>query len=753
MKIKFKQNYSDFMLRRSSGSVLLDVLLGIVIFVIGMLALASLQGNLTRSSADANARTVGANIAEELIEQLRVFRRLDKPAPDYVCETDLNDIDDENVYECILDSSTSVTRSGIEYTVAATIEDWYFMPDSVSITKDTGDLPSSQDTAISDFKYMELDVSWTGVSFQGADDQNSDGRLGSGAFTVSSIIPSVAQLGSAQVAADDDGALGTPPINYTPGPRPDIVAIDLDGGQYKESRTPVPDVIRADELVETWFDVITYNTANNTVFLRREEFVVLTCECTLHSNPNTPSGFLPTIWNGVEYVTGTDGEMVAKAYGTSANNQQSQYCDTCCRDHHDPDEASPGNDKVYDPARLNKTPAWSESGGLDRDHMHYTRANKGSLSEATNNQIYVEACRMVRKDGFMRVAQDFRQEGFHSFPEGFLDTLAGVESYSDYVTEAVADFYDQARDELLLAGELGYDFPGDRLTSANGVEEVARTDDTTELPLLGLYSQQMSSRGIYIDYQSAELDALLDCLELNAAEAVPGDICGAPGVDDPLQVLPFYDVQTTWLAWWNSARGDMVSVTSESVNDNNTHSRGLAEQEDYTVSTVIAIDNNMHRGNIGLTVTDPITLADSAPTSQAMSMLYVDINGGGDGVPPGQYVWEGVFGSSVNKVESADADIMEGDYTFCSRSGTSLSCATADGQPGSITITGYSKKQGQTDIPLWICASGTPFPAGTEIVNDPNGINNSVTITWPPMGHLTGVVLSIEDAECPTPDP
>ncbi len=65
MKMKFKQKFSSISLHHSSGMTLLDVLLGIVIFVVGMLALASLQGNLTKSTADANARTMGTNIAEE----------------------------------------------------------------------------------------------------------------------------------------------------------------------------------------------------------------------------------------------------------------------------------------------------------------------------------------------------------------------------------------------------------------------------------------------------------------------------------------------------------------------------------------------------------------------------------------------------------------------------------------------------------------------------------------------------------------
>ena len=59
-----------------AGVVLLDVVLGIVIFVVGMLALAQLQGNLTRSGADANTRTVGANVAEEIIEAARAFAQV-----------------------------------------------------------------------------------------------------------------------------------------------------------------------------------------------------------------------------------------------------------------------------------------------------------------------------------------------------------------------------------------------------------------------------------------------------------------------------------------------------------------------------------------------------------------------------------------------------------------------------------------------------------------------------------------------------
>lgn len=55
------------------GFSLMEVLIGIAIFAIGMLALASLQGALTRSTAEAKVRTTAVNIAEQMIEGQRGF--------------------------------------------------------------------------------------------------------------------------------------------------------------------------------------------------------------------------------------------------------------------------------------------------------------------------------------------------------------------------------------------------------------------------------------------------------------------------------------------------------------------------------------------------------------------------------------------------------------------------------------------------------------------------------------------------------
>ncbi len=750
MNIKFNRKMAKFTPRHSSGMTILDVLLGIVIFVVGMLALASLQGNLTRSTSEGNARTVGTNLAEEMIEELRVFESLRATS---TCPTGLDAIAAENVFQCIVDGSASVTRNGLAYTVAVDVTDYYFMPDLVTLTDNPSDLPSGRDTTISDFKHLELTVSWDANSFLDNEGNTiSAGDMGAGSFSVASIIPSIPQLGSAEIAAEDDGELGAPPVLYTPGARPDIIAVNLQNDKFKESTTPAPELVKGNDLVENWFDVITYNNANNAVFLRREEFVAITCECTLKAKQSgTKTGFLPTVWTGENYTTmgpvGADGEveMVAKAYGVSANNQQSQYCDTCCRDHHDDDTGSYTADRfLYDPSR-----EWSEDADATDDHEHYSRSKQGDLDIAGSNDNYVEACRMVRKDGFMRVAQDFRQEGLLSFPEGYLDVLSSVNEYSSYVTNSVYDFYNRNRNTLTppsgdpASGPApspawSYDFPADKLT-AGGLDNEA---DTTSLPLLGLDSQQMRSRGIYIDHLTPEVQTIFNCVTSGGSDCLPD------GVDNVLQVLPFYEIQTTWLASWESdPAGDPVSVTSETVS-NGTYSRGLAVLEDADASDQIKVMTGMFRGNIGLTVTDPITEAEkTVGSAQSVHDLYIDIGLGDDGSDDdSRYIWSGTLESSVNQIDAADAIVTPGGNAFCSRSGIDINCSTPNDEPGSITITGYTRKQGQTWIPYWICLTNPGGLSVTAQVAD--GVNNSTTISWSAGTAPDDVIISIEQDSC-----
>ena len=216
MNMNLKRNTKQSSLRHLAGMALLDILLAMVIFVIGMLALAHLQGNLSRSSGDANARTVAANIAEEFVEALRTYSAIELAAGG-TCPSTLDGLKTAKVFECIDTVPTfTITRGGVAYDVDLTVTDWYFLADRQNLTSNKAhtDL-AGRDLSISDFKRIDLAVAWDVVDFRVDDATTSD--MGSGSFTASSVVPSIPVLGSAKIAADDDGAMGTPPVEYTPG--------------------------------------------------------------------------------------------------------------------------------------------------------------------------------------------------------------------------------------------------------------------------------------------------------------------------------------------------------------------------------------------------------------------------------------------------------------------------------------------------------------------------------------------------------
>ncbi len=308
------------------GFALLDVVIAILIFAVGMLALASLQTNLTRSSVDANFRTVAANVGEETLERLRAFRRVSTD-PDGVVFA-FADIDDAYV-------AGTVSRGGVDYTVTGSVTGYDFNDDKTAVTKTDPAVAGS----IYDFKLVELNVAWdNNQSFQVDETQQvSNTDMNTGFITIKEVIPSIPSLATAAVAATDEGLEGVL-VNYNPGENPDIIKLTLgdSGEKFKEATSPAPDVIRGDH-IETWFDVVTYQQANlnaQATFLRREEFLAVSCECDLDTSPAAADyGLKPTMWNGVAY---TEGEKVDKPIGTAPNNvQQSEFCGICCRDHHD----------------------------------------------------------------------------------------------------------------------------------------------------------------------------------------------------------------------------------------------------------------------------------------------------------------------------------------------------------------------------------------------------------------------------------
>lgn len=702
------------MMIRNKGFSLLEILLAIVIFVVGMLALAHLQTNLTRSATDANTRTVAAGIAEEIIEELRGFRRISTDPNGTVFA--FADIDDASLAD-------TVPRGGINYVVTADVKGYEFNSDLTAVTETDPAVAG----VVYDFKTIELTVTWNNnqefLIDEGTTISNTD--MDSGFIVLKDVIHSTPALADAVIAAEQE-PVGGPIVDYTPGLNPDIVAIQLSNdAKFKESTKPKPDVIRRDELVETWFDVITYNTVtgdegDESYFLRREEFLVVSCECTLRAADTDNPGFKPTTWNGKEYV---EGDRVAKPYGESANNQQSPYCDTCCRDHHD-DPSSASTDELYDPHGT-----WTSS-SLGSNHGHYGRDNRGNLDSTavSTGRDYVESCRMVRKDGFMRVAQDFRQEQFIALPQSYLADTAGVSAYSSYVTDAIDNFIDD-----LLNGDSTPDLDGPGDLSPSVTFPADATNNRMDLPVLlpASNNAQLVTRGVYVDHVTAEALALLDCLAPTnlGGQGNSAEDCDAEGITSYLEIFPFFDVQTTWLSLWeDNVNGNPIAVTNEQLADDNSHSRGLASITSASQGDV-TITSKMHRGNIGLAATDPI---DPYHFTNGIADIDLFLQANGGGSPPvlTGTTFSGLIGA-VSGVQASGTTFTGGGGVVCQQNLTQFDCIIPDDATSpTLTISGYWKNN-NTD--LWICESTNLLVGTNPVQTNPKSTVfdlGSVTENW-----------------------
>ncbi len=347
--------------RKQSGFSILEVVIGIFIFVVGMLALAALQGALSRSMADAKLRTTAINLADRMIERQRGFTQLltaVTPGQPFA----YNDITTPG-------TDPTIVRNGVTYTIDMNVTDYYYQ-----LATDTFTTTNTLGASSSDYKQVDVTVSWDAVQdFRAGEGEVIDADdINTGSVTLTSTIPAVITSASGRVSDESDGSDLNHEVTYQPGSNPDVVALDLGDSKFKESLLPEPDVIRNNELVQTTFDVVTYSQSGGTTFLRREEFAAVSCECTLRAASSDNPARRPVIWAGDEYAAG---HFVVKPYGESANNKNSSLCDSCCRDHHDGGTKQAGDsDDPYANVSVLLKP------------MTNTRAQKGRLTTSITNR-------------------------------------------------------------------------------------------------------------------------------------------------------------------------------------------------------------------------------------------------------------------------------------------------------------------------------------------------------------------------------
>src|SRR5690606_34908843 len=146
---------------------------------------------------------------------------------------------------------------------------------------------------------------------------------------------------------------------------------------------------------ETNFDIYTYSALNDGTARAqaRVETSIVGCRCSRANADASGTAFRPAFWNGTRYETPEEAPYAPPAGQARDGNrpvEQSDLCQACCRDHHDDETGTLG--AKFSPRR--------------NQHTHFD-----GLDTATGE--YDEACRLIRVDGFMRVAPDMYNEHFN----------------------------------------------------------------------------------------------------------------------------------------------------------------------------------------------------------------------------------------------------------------------------------------------------------------------------------------------------
>ncbi|MFZ9311206.1 MAG: hypothetical protein ACO24O_06880, partial [Arenimonas sp.] len=274
----------------------------------------------------------------------------------------------------------------------------------------------------------------------------------------------------------------------------------------------------------------------------RVETVVVGCTCNAGNAVNTDTSYRPTYWNGFRYAVPTAASYAPKAgAATIANNAppQSQYCNTCCRDHHDPSGVS---GPKFDPRR--------------NTHTHYKIVN-GTLVAAGANDDYVEACRLIRVDGIFRVAADMNNDYFNLLRTRN-DGSAGA--YAPTAT-ATTNYQNMVLDYLgTRIVNQGSPSAYNTLLTASAVQALEATNNINDPDSISIQRSNdfkwLHSRGLFLDYLEPEaLDKITNAKSSCDTSVTTLQSC-------VLKYVPFTSINLSELTNWSPTSGTELVVTN-----------------------------------------------------------------------------------------------------------------------------------------------------------------------------------------------
>ena len=213
------------------GFTLLEVMIAIVIFSIGLIALASMQGKLTRYASTAKQRTWAMNLAEDQLENMRAFVTLASTGA-AACTIDPGSYDDLGA--CATPVTAALGDLSFEMT-------WTSAPQVIDVDGVAADWdPTSSERA--DFKVITITVDWTDLAGDGHSVKLSDIIEASSAFNAATLV-----------ARNDEHEKPSVPLDLSDFP--DTAPVDLGSGVSKLTTTPDPTIKNSGNNVLTSFYV------------------------------------------------------------------------------------------------------------------------------------------------------------------------------------------------------------------------------------------------------------------------------------------------------------------------------------------------------------------------------------------------------------------------------------------------------------------------------------------------------------------
>lgn len=683
------------------GVGLIEVLVALVILAIGFLALAALQGAVTRNAADSRARTAATSMAKEKLEELRSFVSVRADAnndgvPDLVL-----DLDGDGIADAVGMSFDQLVSGGdapdeLDGGLAGFSFDRNWTVTACSMDPDATVDCDGVTFADADFLRVSVQVLWSGVERAGDNEE----------VLVHDLISSISPLDAAVALAEPTRSRDSPKVYVTPGRIRQTIPIAIGDDLDTAASDPQPTIIR-DNIVRTQFEVLTFSTDEvGNLAEQILDFTLVGCSCQQQGIVNGGKSFEPSYWNGRTFVRPAEringvayenqaGATVVPARPTATpilrNNDPDDVkllCTICCRDHHD----TPNSDAP----KLN---AWRPDGSRDfngdgivdsapgtPDNLYLPNGNHRHFNPVLQSGNYVfqpadspgdqyyETCRFIRRDGEYVLALDTRLESLIALPGYLLDDQAETEGYAEFAREYVDGYVDlamakfRAGQDYAITGftDAELDSLYDRAKSAAPASTQAALDPISAY-LLSSIGLQMNARGIFIDYMTPEVLRAIQCKDDDddsSAECLPYRNMSR------LELVPFYAVGMTKLVNWIPENPLVATVPLKDRND--PFSRGYVIPG-ITGSTHIV--SSAPVGNIALT--NPIPAQPIEVTEVLVDRVPVSTDDGAPPPPPPRVIR---FSVGVDR----NADLPNADVVLLSGLVSGQSCTQIGSRRGRV---------------------------------------------------------------------